>query len=278
MRNKNVRAKSLASKLSKYKILLQSDFIRPHLLETIEFTEESLLRMIEKYSFIYIKPVSGSFGRDILSLEIAKEPNTHYVVRNDDKILWKGNFKESVYIINAYIARRKFLIQQGIRPFEYKGKHVDIRVFIQKPDKLWIVSGLGVKVAKSKNMIVTNYNQGASILSLKDYLSSGNFQHDFIKINHVLEELCLEGGEVLNSYYPRFRELGFDVILDEYLKPWIIEVNTKPKYEMFREIDVQLYKKIDRYHEDILRQYKKEKASFKKVDKIYSPFNGKRID
>ncbi|MBE3570277.1 MAG: hypothetical protein IMW92_09255 [Bacillales bacterium] len=59
---------SFLDKWSVYRLLKDNDDIRPYLPETKLLTEESLLKMLEN-SPVYIKPVAGSQGKDIIFAE-----------------------------------------------------------------------------------------------------------------------------------------------------------------------------------------------------------------
>lgn len=262
MANVTFRAKTVASKMVKYQILNASALTRDHLLETVTFSVEKINKMLAKHTVIYIKPESGTYGRDIFSVSTVK--GSYKVRQYEQSIIFQDFTSMAKYVQEIVKSKRRFIIQQGISPLEYDGKHVDLRVLFHRPNASWIFSGLGVKVAKSKEMIVTNFNQGAAIISFNEYLSDYLTHTQIDLLKSKIEFLCLEGCKTLSYVYPRFRQLGFDIAIDKNFKPWIIEVNTKPKYQLFRELDINVYNKIDFYHSQIEKQYRKEKRVVKK--------------
>jgi hypothetical protein len=127
---------------------------------------------------------------------------------------------------------------------KYNNKIADIRVLFQKPYNNWLLEGIGVRIGKN-GYIVSNYTIGGNATTLEEYLSSNGFNKEIIE--QKKEEiiiLCQEGIHLLTKYFPNFKRLGFDIGLDYEAKPWIIEVNTSPNFNLFKALDMKIYEKI----------------------------------
>ncbi|WJH37195.1 YheC/YheD family protein [Paenibacillus sp. CC-CFT747] len=63
-----------------------------------------------------------------------------------------------------------------------------------------------------------------------------------------LEELGVRVGRRMGSRFPGVKEVGLDVALDGKVRPWILEVNTRPDPYIFRTLkDKEIFRRIYRY-------------------------------
>ena len=89
---------------------------------------------------------------------------------------------------------------------------------------------------------VTNYCQGSTLVEFDQaMLRAGLSRAKLNKVKELLIDLGERTASVLNAKYKGLRELGLDIGFDHSSEPWILEVNTKPKYPR------GLSNKFDRY-------------------------------
>jgi len=123
-----------------------------------------------------------------------------------------------------------------------------LRVMVQmNPRSRWESTGIIGRVAHPRK-IVTNYHAGGTPMPfsrlLSGYLNAGQ-RNDY---ENRLRKLGVSVAEALNQRYPRLKEIGLDVAIDESLRPWILEVNTFPDPYIFRKLpDRSVFRKIYSY-------------------------------
>ncbi|SHK06437.1 YheC/D like ATP-grasp [Anaerobranca californiensis DSM 14826] len=237
-----------SNKLIKHQVLWQNPKIKKHLLETIPYSKKGLKEMLDKYHYLYIKPVNGSLGKGVMSIFYF---NKKYILRERDKCHTFDSLENLERYISVFLKKEDYLIQQGLHLLKYNNRHTDIRVLFQKPYDTWLLEGIGVRIGKI-GYIVSNYTIGGNAITLENYLSSNGFDLKTIeKTKNRIITLCQEGIYSLTKSFPYFHRLGFDIGLDYSLTPWIIEVNTSPNFNLFKKLSLELYGKIKNNNEII---------------------------
>ena len=97
----------------------------------------------------------------------------------------------------------------------------------RSPSGKWVCTGTAARVAHPQKA-VTNGSQGGTIYSPYDLLEP-KFGVDATSIlMHKMEQIAYLTSVQLGRAYPAMNELGIDIAVDRKLKPWILEVNTRP--------------------------------------------------
>lgn len=218
---------------------------------TNKLGRESLMAYLERYKTVYVKPVYGSFGNNIL--KVTKE-NAGYRVQQERRVEQVAPERIAARVLR-HARNRPFLIQKGVTLLMNNGHPVDFRLLLLKPGDKWLIMGIMGKVAGG-NRIVTNYNHGGRPISFGEALQATGWSMEKKKrIQAEMSEIGKAAAVTFSSRYKYCRRMGIDFALDTDGRLWILEVNTNPFYELFRHHpNKNLYGLIDRYMKQIARQ------------------------
>ncbi|MGX4585963.1 YheC/YheD family protein [Paenibacillus chitinolyticus] len=220
-------------KMKKYKVMLKNPVLRRHLPKTRWFTKSRTKRMLKTYSSVFIKPNHGSGGSGIIRVKRLKK---RYEVRSGSR----RKVVRSRSLFKAIKSYRKpghqYLVQKGLRLAKYHGSIFDIRIYLQKPEGKWVISGVVARVAAPRKY-VTNYLKGGHAVSLKRALYS-LFKHNRTKTKTYLRKISKLSVIIAKTVNKRHsvRELGVDIAIDKKGRIWIIEANSRPGHMLFTRL------------------------------------------
>ncbi|MGD9677035.1 MAG: YheC/YheD family protein [Vulcanibacillus sp.] len=199
--------------------------IKEHLPVTKEYKSISnLTQMLDVYKSVYLKPTTLAGGNGIM---LVKKVDTGYILIDQDGELATTNSKKrlSNLIKNKLIKNKKYIIQQGIT-FQYNTNKIDFRVYLQKDkNKRWRYSGMETKIAKEGSIISNSKNRikivpGITTLRETYHLTEQQAEH---KINEITE-LAISVLKRMEDYGFSIADIAVDLIIDETLKIWLLEV------------------------------------------------------
>ncbi|WP_407407211.1 YheC/YheD family protein [Peribacillus sp.] len=231
--------------LSKHDVheLLLSDYsLLPHLPETVMFNEqEPFMTFLDKYPVSYLKPSTGSQGRNICKLT---ESSGRWVIEHagTENNIHTIETKEKLFsALKKFCRNQAYILQKGISLFEIDQKLVDFRILLHKNGQhQWKVTSMVARIGDSGN-IVSNLAQGGVMKNGFDFLKEIVDHQEAKRLYQSLIRLAKKTAVALDDNHPElFGELGIDLALDSNKHPWIIEVNSKPSkkfqgtYETFR--------------------------------------------
>lgn len=233
-----MKRKRFLNKLYQRKVLLKDQRLRPYMPATRRLTEKSLLQMLWRHEMVYIKPNNGSLGVGVMKVEIISD--------DDGSETWQYQYKTSVRrfasfgslyrAIRRETGQRKYLVQQGIRMLRYDKRPFDFRVVIQRtPETNWVMTGIAARLAHPSK-IVTNGSQGGTIYAAKEILSVKEGDRAAGRLVKEMERIGLLAAKKLEKEFPKLWEIGLDVAVDGDLRPWILEVNSKPDPCPFKQL------------------------------------------
>lgn len=226
----NVFNSSYFNKWKFWKMSSQNDLVS----DNIPYTELSgnfkvVDNMLKIYKDIYLKLVDGSQGIEVI--KITKTENNYlFQSKNDKKPIKFNTREEAKEYVTKKIAKRRYIAQQGINILKFEERCTDFRVIMQKDQTLkWkctaIISHFGTPGGMS-----SIYRENGYSLSFEKFCSKvlPNLRKSevFIKKEEIIR-VCKKACEMLDESGGNYGDLGIDVVLDENLKVWIIEINKR---------------------------------------------------
>jgi glutathione synthase/RimK-type ligase-like ATP-grasp enzyme len=226
----------IRSKWAKTDALLADPVLSQYVPMTLQYQRSSVEILLEQFGMIYAKPVNGTFGVGVIRIEKLPDSNNPYHFQSCERKYAFASFDEMFRKLNLVKKPKPYLVQQGIHLLKHDGRRFDLRVMVQhNPQSIWETTGMIGRVAHPRK-IVTNYHAGGTPLPvsvlLKDYLSD----EEWIRYERQLQELGVDIANALTKRFPRLKEIGIDVAIDQDLKPWVLEVNTLPDPFLFKKL------------------------------------------
>lgn len=230
---------ALMGKWQSYKILSRQESFRRYLPDTRLFDFQGLDKMMAKYSGVYLKPVAGSQGKDIIKVKKLKNSQYTCQYRKNERIIRKtfGTASNLHLTIKKMIGRQAYIMQEQINLIKISGGPADIRVLVQKNEKgSWMVTGKAGRIG-SNGSITSNISSGGKACKVNELLA-GHFpdMQDQQRIDQEINSLSLEAAETIDKHFESLGELGIDIGLDQDGRLWFIEANLKPARKVFNLI------------------------------------------
>lgn len=227
----------LVGKWNTYKILSKNQSLYDYLPDTRLFNNISLIEtMTRSYQAVYLKPVNGSQGRNIIRIERLKNRGYNYKFEVNKQTVNgnKHSLEQLQLLLKPVIGNRTYIIQKEIKLLKEKGRIVDLRILVQKDHTgEWIITGIAGRVGK-EGSITTNISAGGNGCRL-DILLSSNFadSQQQQNIKTLVEYIALEAAKTLEAAIGLSGEMGVDIGIDRWGKPWFIEANLRPARYIF---------------------------------------------
>jgi glutathione synthase/RimK-type ligase-like ATP-grasp enzyme len=220
------------SKWEVYEQLIQESYLHPFLPETKLFSKDNLIDLAGKYNTVFIKPIHGSQGKNIIKL--VKTDENHYLYQTSVQTISQGLEKifrrEDLYQqIKPILGNRIYIIQQGIPLLNYKGCAIDFRALCHKTIlNQWQVTSLVARIS-SEQEFVSNIARGGQIIKpLKAFQDQMN-RTQALDTLKLMKELAIKTSDTINKYSSGIvGELGIDIGVDLEGNVQLIEVNFKP--------------------------------------------------
>jgi len=223
---------SFLNKWKVYEMLITEPELHPFLPETRRLTIENMEEMLDKYKTLYLKPGNGSLGRGIIKVRREKSGILRYIVYRRGRTRGRAdNVSELMRKTRGHRKNKSYIIQEGIKLANYKGSSFDIRIIYQKNLKgEWQISKKFVRVAP-RGSSISNLSSGGRVERSKKVFRYLYRNQDLIQSkNNEIKVLCKKVAHTLERVSnDTFGELGLDIGVDANGKPWLIEVNSKPR-------------------------------------------------
>lgn len=247
------RVQVIVSKLAKTRIVQQNRELARHVPATRTFSRRRLFAMLERYRMVYVKPDRGSLGVGVMRVDKIKGG---YRYQNGTRIYACPTFQSLYRALRRMIGGERYLIQRGISALRRGGCPFDFRIMIQRNTaKSWICTGIAGRVAHPRK-IVSNGSQGGTIYSADALLRPIAGRTATVRIQRKMKQLAKLTSAQFSRSYSAMNELGLDIAVDRSLKPWILEVNTRPDPCPFTKLDDKsAIRRIVRYAKSYGRSY-----------------------
>ncbi|MDG0812606.1 YheC/YheD family protein [Cohnella rhizosphaerae] len=244
----NRKGMHIANKWAKTVAVARDPSVAAHVPDTRRMNRKSLAKMLDRYGMIYVKPVSGTFGRGVMRIERSPGHRLPYSCHAGLDIKRFASVDKLYGHISRTQRRRPYLAQRGVHLLKTNGRRFDIRVMVQKnPAGAWEPTGVIARVAQ-RGKAVTNYHAGGTPVALSRLLGPKLGAAGASRAEGRLRALGLRSARALARAYPRINMVGADIGLDTRLRPWIIELNTSPDPYLFRHLkDKSTHRKVMRY-------------------------------
>ncbi|WP_248924473.1 YheC/YheD family protein [Paenibacillus hamazuiensis] len=213
-----------------YRELWKNRHIRGYLPETMKLSKAAFVSMLSRHKTVYAKPNQGAFGIGVMQISrLGPENQPSYRVRFGTRQKTFRTVEETYDFVLSRRVKSDYVVQQGIELLTWNHRPFDLRLMMTKQSRSpWQNEGFVGRAAHPRK-IVTNIRSGGTAISIEDllapYADSAGKQKIIARLNALGRRICeqLEGG------YPGIRLFGIDMGLDRRLKPWVIEVNTRPE-------------------------------------------------
>jgi hypothetical protein len=228
----------LRSKWNKWRFLSNFEELKLYQPSTEPYSQFAVLELINRFNTVFVKPDDSLGGQKVIRLH--REEERLIAIYESKKYIFT-DIKEFDRWLQTIRENECFLIQQGIDLVTINGSPVDMRTIVQLNEYgKWEVTGMFAKVAK-KDSVVTNVHAGGKMVSIEQYLMDAGFnQSDRDKlISHIID-MSIKISEAFSTSY-RNVIYALDIGLDNLGKLWMIEINTKPRLDVLKRIDKQMY-------------------------------------
>lgn len=216
------------SKWEVHEIISKQNLINPYLPVTTLFTKEQLEKMITEHPTIFLKPIQGSQGRNIIRITKNKEFILEISGLMEDYFVFTS-LPKLLAFVDKQIDKRPYLVQQGVPLLTFQNRPLDFRVLCHRNvHDLWKVTSL-VARASAEKQFVSNISYGGEIMKPLSALIPSFNQDTSLKLIAHMKELAVDIANILsNQSEGMICELGIDIGVDQQGKLWLIEVNSKP--------------------------------------------------
>jgi len=216
-----------------HQILMNNPRLYQYLPETRLLNAENLQQMLNKYPVLFVKPGNGSLGYGIIKIKANERGEISYVVnRGRGRLRSQAENAEDFLKKTRKIRKDKqYIVQQGLDLATYRGSPFDIRIIYQKDGQgEWQISKKFVRVA-APGSSVSNLSSGGRAEPSKKVLKYLYPKKETIEErNKEIKNLCHTIAITLEkSSNGIFGELGLDIGIDKKGRPYLIEVNSKPR-------------------------------------------------
>lgn len=236
-------SRGLPGKLSVYNTLSRSPDVIDFLPPTLSYTgSKSLSRALATFhGEVFMKPSGGSQGRRTLYISLRDQGSVRLQGRDRSNDIFSRliALPELPEWVSRFTAKRRFLMQPFLHLHSRSGNPFDVRALVQKNAKgLWSLTGVAVREGAGLGL-TSNLHGGGTALLAQPYLAAEFGAETAASVLATIRRLSRLVPTLLESSFGRLGELGIDFGIDREGKVWLLEVNSKPGREAFKQTGEQ---------------------------------------
>ena len=236
---------SVGDKLTVYNKVNKAKKFNQYLIPTSELTNyRVLLNMVESYTKIIVKPLSGHKGAGIFYIE--KIGDSYKVSKDEQESIFSEN--QLAKFIDSHIKQDTYLVQKFITCKTKLGNVYDFRLHVQKGGNgNWLITSIYPRIGKIGS-IASNLGNGG-YTCIPDIFLKQEFGDNYYNVQKYLEQFALSFSNHFESLYQDilFDELGIDVGLDKKGRLWIFEVNWRPGPPVIMNVELDVVRNTLQY-------------------------------
>lgn len=227
--------KSWFDKWQVYNLLSKSN-LKPHIPDTFLLNRVDIKELLCKYKLMFIKPSYGYLGKNLYRLELKKNEDIYISNQSLAPKFVCRNYEDIRQRLAEILEDEDYIIQQGIYSDKADGQHYDVRVLVQKNiGGSWVISN---KVCRVAHELYYNTAVYDSIYEADVFFDRVFTSPDIKKaVNNSIDEISLNAAKAMEKGIGLLGELSVDLVLDEEMNLWIIEINGKPQKKIYQDIN-----------------------------------------
>lgn len=184
-----------------------------------------LIEKLDDYGEVYIKPVGGSLGKGIL--RVIRRPTGIYLLNIKEKRTYHMHTNEQLLaFILPLMKEHTYLIQEGIRRKQYRGKNLEIRVYMQKNGQAkWFRTGMVTRLT-AEDVMTEESEVNLRVSKVLKHLYEDPSERR--SITQQLGKIARSIVATIENHVGTFGEMAVDLCIDQYNSIKLLEVNSKP--------------------------------------------------
>ncbi|PLR81184.1 glutathione synthetase [Bacillus canaveralius] len=229
------------SKWEIHEMLEAEEHLLPYIPVTKLFNRDNLTEMISEFDSLYLKPINGSQGRNIIQL--TRMDDNDFMISSSNSWFATSEHKsldETIKQIESRLHNNIYLIQQGIPLISIHNRKLDFRLLCHKNlSGRWKVTSTTARIS-AEHQFVSNIARGGETMRPLKALSLYFDRVSALQIAALMKEVALETATIVGERTDGLTiELGIDIGVDCTGGVWLIEVNSKPS-KNFEEHDTKI--------------------------------------
>lgn len=232
---------NLPSKLQVHEQLNRHAALMPYLPHTERLTTVHLIKkwMAMYPSGVVLKPAAGMQGKGILHIytdELSKQ--LHVSGRSFKNEIVTAGFSRELNLyrwIYKFIGKTPYMIQPYLPLKSHSNEPFDLRVLIQKDNYgAWKITGIMARVGQQQGL-TSNIHGGGKAMQANELLSENLGSSKAERLLQKIHMITGYAATAIEESFGRFGELAFDFGVENDGRLWLLECNSKPGRDAFRQ-------------------------------------------